>query len=82
MIITQAGLVDDESRFSVMPKMIHASVELGKGTWIGAGAILVGGTKLGDGCNVSPNSVVSGEYGPGTTLVGNPARVARQRDVE
>ncbi len=81
MIISQAGVVDDESRFSSAPTMIQEPIELGKGTWIGAGAVLVGGTKLGDGCNVSPNSVVSGEYGPGTTLVGNPARIARQRNV-
>ncbi len=81
MIMTQAGVVDDESRFSLSPRRIHEPVEVGKGTWIGAGAVLVGGTRLGDGCTVSPNSVVSGEYGPGTTLVGNPARVARQHDI-
>ena len=81
MIISQSAVVDDESRFSVAPKMILEPVELGKGTWIGAGAVIVGGTKLGDGCTVSPNSVVCGEYGPGTTLVGNPARIARQHDV-
>ena len=82
MVITQSGVVDDESRFSVTPQRIHDSVEIGKGVWIGAGAILVGGTRLGDGCTVSPNSVVSGEYGPGTTLVGNPARVARVHSAE
>lgn len=82
MIITQAGVIDDESRFTLTPKRIHEPVEVGKGTWIGAGAILVGGTSLGDGCTVSPNSVVSGDYGPGSTLVGNPARVSRQHKVE
>ena len=82
MIITQSGVVDDQSRFSVAPARIHAPVEVGKGVWIGAGAVLVGGTRLGDGCTVSPNSVVSGDYGPGTTLVGNPARVARTHSIE
>jgi acetyltransferase-like isoleucine patch superfamily enzyme len=82
MIMTQAGVVDDESRFTLTPKRIHEPVEVGRGTWIGAGAVLVGGTRLGDGCTVSPNSVVSGEYAAGTTLVGNPARVARQHNVD
>ena len=82
MIMTQAGVVDDESRFTITPKRIHEPVEVGRGTWIGAGAVLVGGTRLGDGCTVSPNSVVSGEYAAGTTLVGNPARVARQHNVK
>jgi len=81
MIMTQSGVVDDKSRFSLAPARIHEAVEIGRGVWIGAGAVLVGGTRLGDGCTVSPNSVVSGEYGPGTTLVGNPARVARTHSV-
>lgn len=81
MIITQSGVVDDESRFSLTPARIHEPVVIGKGVWIGAGAVLVGGTRLGDGCTVSPNSVVSGDYPPGTTLVGNPARVARTHGV-
>ncbi|MBJ18192.1 MAG: hypothetical protein CL933_02095 [Deltaproteobacteria bacterium] len=81
MIMTQSGVVGDDSRFSVLPKRIHEPVEIGQGVWIGAGAVLVGGTRLGDGCTVSPNSVVSGEYGPGTTLVGNPARVARMHSI-
>ena len=77
MIVTQSGVVDDDSRFSVSPARLHEPVEIGRGVWIGAGAVIVGGTRLGDGCTVSPNSVVSGDYGPGTTLIGNPARIAR-----
>lgn len=82
MIVTQAGVVDGDNRFSLEPERIHEPVRLGRGVWIGAGAVIVGGTRLGDGCTVSPNSVVSGDYGAGTTLVGNPARVARQLDIE
>ena len=35
------------------------------------------GSTLGDGCTIGPNSVVKGNYGPGTTLIGNPARAVR-----
>lgn len=81
MIITQSGVVDDDSRFSVTPARLHAPIEIGRGVWIGAGAVIVGGTRLGDGCTVGPNSVVSGDYAAGTTLIGNPARVARTHAV-
>lgn len=81
MIITQSGVVNDASRFTTAPERIHEPVEIGRGVWIGAGAIIVGGSRLGDGCTVSPNSVVSGDYAPGSTLVGNPARVARTHSI-
>lgn len=78
MIIAQAGNVASQNRYSETPEHINEPVVLGKGVWVGAGAIVLGGSKLGDGCTVSPNSVVSGNYEAGTTLVGNPARVARK----
>jgi len=81
MVITQSGVVGNDSRFTVSPDRIHEPIEIGRGVWIGAGAVIVGGSRLGDGCTVSPNSVVSGDYEPGSTLVGNPARVARTHPV-
>ena len=44
------------------------------GVWVGAGAVILGNSTLGDNCVVGPNSVVSGDYPAGTTLIGNPAR--------
>jgi maltose O-acetyltransferase len=56
-------------------------VVLGSGVWIGAGAVILGGTTLGNNCTVGPNSVVMGNYPAGTSLIGNPARaVLRRRD--
>lgn len=82
MVMTQAGNADSTTRHSVTPGHLVNPVTIGSGVWIGAGAVILGGTVLGDDCIVGPNSVVSGEYGPGTSLIGNPARVVRVRNEE
>lgn len=41
---------------------------------IGSGAILVGNTKIGAGCQVSPGAVVHGSFANNTLITGNPAR--------
>lgn len=79
MVMTQTGNVGSPTRQSPVPGHVVEPVVIGSGVWIGAGAIILGGTVLGDDCIVGPNSVVAGEYGPGTTLIGNPARVVRIR---
>ena len=50
-------------------------VVIGDDVFIGARAIVLKGTTLGNGCVVGAGSVVSGSFEPGTTLAGNPARV-------
>jgi acetyltransferase-like isoleucine patch superfamily enzyme len=77
MVIAQGGVTDSAQRYTPTPQRRHDPVVLGRGTWVGAGAVILGGTILGDGCTIGPNSVVSGSYPAGSTLIGNPARVAR-----
>jgi acetyltransferase-like isoleucine patch superfamily enzyme len=52
-------------------------ISVGRGCWIGSGAVLMPGTKLGDGSVVAPNSVVYGSFGAGVKLSGSPARRER-----
>jgi acetyltransferase-like isoleucine patch superfamily enzyme len=52
----------------------YIPVKLGRGCWIGAGAVIMPGTVLGDCCIVAPNSVVYGMWGDDVKLAGNPAR--------
>ena len=47
---------------------------LGRGVDVGAGASLIGRIHLGDGAVVGPNSVVTTDVAPGTTVIGVPAR--------
>jgi acetyltransferase-like isoleucine patch superfamily enzyme len=56
------------------PVRKYAAIALGKGCWIGACAVVMPGTVLGDRCKVAPNSVVFGTWGDNVTLAGNPAR--------
>lgn len=79
MIMSQAGVAEGQSRYSSTPERINEPVILGKGVWVGAGAVVLGGSVLGDGCTISPNSVVCGHYESCSTLIGNPARVALKR---
>lgn len=54
------------------------SIKIGKNCFIGCNAIILKGTELGDGCVVGAGAVVSGKYGDGSVVVGNPGRVVRQ----
>ena len=60
-------------------------VHIGKNVWIGAGAILLPGVRVGDGTVIGAGSVVTKDLPSGVVAVGNPCRVLReigQRDRE
>lgn len=73
VLTTQYGDSQSDSRTDT-PTVKYAKVEIGAGCWVGSGAVIMPGTKLGDRCIVSPNSVVFGRWRDGTILSGNPAR--------
>ena len=51
--------------------------------WIGQNAVVLPGTRVGDGAIIGANAVVGGVVEPYAIVVGNPARVLRKRfDVE
>lgn len=50
-------------------------VSLGDHVWIGTGAIVMGGVKIGDGSIVAAGSVVTSEVPSNVIVAGNPARV-------
>ena len=52
-------------------------VVIGNDVFIGAHAILLKGTLLGDGCVVGAGAVVSGEFPPRSIVAGNPAKVIK-----
>lgn len=56
------------------------AVTLGNNVWIGANVVLMKGVSLGDGCIVGANAVVTRSFGPGTVLLGAPARPLRVRE--
>jgi len=56
-----------------------SAIDIGDDVWLGAGAIILKGVTLGDGCVVASGSVVtSGTYPPRSLLAGNPAKIIRE----
>ncbi len=56
------------------------SVSIGNSVWIGHDVSILPGAKIGDGCVIGAKSLVLGrEYKPFNLLVGNPARVVREK---
>lgn len=51
------------------------SVTLGDDVWVGAGAVLLKGARIGNGAIVGTGTVVDFEVAPLTIVAGNPARV-------
>ena len=53
--------------------------EIGSDVWIGFGAIIMGGVRIGDGAVVAAGSVVTKDVPPRTVVGGNPASFIRPR---
>jgi acetyltransferase-like isoleucine patch superfamily enzyme len=51
------------------------AIEIGSSAWIGARAIILGGTRIGDEAIVAAGAMVNCDVPRGATAVGNPARV-------
>lgn len=57
----------------------RGDVVIGNDVWVGAGALLLSGTSIGDGACVAARSVVAGRVAPYSIVGGNPARFLRWR---
>ena len=56
----------------------HQPVLIGSGTWLGHGAVILPGTRLGRNVVVAAGAVVRGEVEDHAVVAGNPARVVRR----
>lgn len=52
---------------------------IGNDVWIGHGAIILGGVRVGEGAIVAAGAVVTGDVPSMTIAAGNPARIIRRR---
>jgi acetyltransferase-like isoleucine patch superfamily enzyme len=55
-------------------------VEIGSGSWLGAGAVILPGTRLGRNTVVGAGAVVRGEFPDHAVLAGVPAKLIRRYD--
>jgi acetyltransferase-like isoleucine patch superfamily enzyme len=61
---------------------VNAPVSIGAGTWLGTGAIVLPGAKIGRNVVVAAGAVVRGEIGDLCVVAGAPARVVKVFDPE
>lgn len=59
--------------------MDEADVIIGRDVWLGAGVVILAGTRIGDGAVIGANSLVRGIVPAGTVYGGSPARQISQR---
>jgi acetyltransferase-like isoleucine patch superfamily enzyme len=72
-LMSQSGL-HDRNRLGPRPSYKLEPISIGAGSWIGAGAVVLGGTKIGRCVTVAPNSVVGGDVPDYAVVAGNPSR--------
>lgn len=68
-------LAHDASMQRHVRRTLIAPVVIGRRAFIGAGAIILPGSKIGDNSIVGAGAVVSGDVPAGAVVVGNPARI-------
>ena len=79
-IMTQAGQ-HDANRLSPHPTMRLAPVRIAAGSWIGAGAVILGGVTIGRCATVAPNAVVQIDVPDNAVAAGNPARIVFRHEM-
>lgn len=75
-LMSQAGR-HSPKRTTSTPDYSFRPIVVGPGCWIGAGAVLLGGVRVGANVSVAPNSVVFQDVPDFAVVAGNPARVVR-----
>ncbi len=55
-------------------------VEIGRGAWIGIGAVIVGNVRIGEGAVVGANAVVTQDVPDLAVVAGSPATIVRRHD--
>ena len=79
-VLTQNHVLNDDWA-PYGPELHKRPVRIGEGCWIGADVTLLPGTVLGNDTIVGAGSVVRGTFEAGAVIIGNPAKVVRERVV-
>jgi acetyltransferase-like isoleucine patch superfamily enzyme len=78
-ILSENHNFDDVSMAIRTQGETRLKTQIGNDVWIGAGAVVLGGSRIGDGVVVAAGAVVRGEIEAYSVVGGVPARVIRRR---
>lgn len=81
-IINTGAVIDHDC---ILYDFVHVSpnatlcgnVSIGKGTWIGAGAVIIQGIKIGENVIIGAGSIVINDIPDNATVVGNPGKIIK-----
>lgn len=73
---------EDITKSVMEQNLIEKNTYIGKSCFIGYGACILPGTKLGNHCIVGSNSVIKGEFPDNTVIAGIPGKVIKEYDLE
>lgn len=59
----------------------NKGIHIGNNCWIGAGAVFLDGSALGDGCVVAANAVVTKQFPDNSVIGGVPAKILKTRSL-
>lgn len=77
-LANEVYLMDSDSHGIEGRPVKEAPVTIGRGSWIGARALILPGVTIGSRCLVAAGSVVARDVPDDTLVAGNPARVVRE----
>jgi acetyltransferase-like isoleucine patch superfamily enzyme len=77
----QNSIIKTNCTYAQEKMIIKGKIEIGSDSWIGAGAIILPGVKIGNGVIIGANSVVKDDAPSYTVWAGSPARKIRNLQI-
>lgn len=79
MIVPAEHIFDDKNELIRIQGLSSEGIAIGNDVWISAGAKILDGAQIKDGCVIGANAVLKGETEPHSVYVGVPAKKIKER---